>query len=145
MKPGKWIPKIVMVAFFVGALLYFVGYAVRTFRSEVTTTVIHTSTVEDSVEGTGLVIRREEPVEGTGELMEVLPAEGETVAKGETLALIYESGEALEQQEETAGRQYFHRPECGNRRQRGHPPGRRNRTEDHPHPLSGSCTVGRLG
>ena len=100
MKPGKWIPKIVMVAFFVGALLYFVGYAVRTFRSEVTTTVIHTSTVEDSVEGTGLVIRREEPVEGTGELMEVLPAEGETVAKGETLALIYESGEALEQQEE---------------------------------------------
>lgn len=100
MKPGKWIPKIVMVAFFVGALLYFVGYAVRTFRSEVTTIVIHTSTVEDSVEGTGLVIRREEPVEGTGALMEVLPAEGETVAKGETLALIYESSAALEQQEE---------------------------------------------
>lgn len=100
MKPGKWIPKIVMAAFFIGALLYFVGYAVQTFRSEITTTVIHSSTVEDSVEGTGLVIRQEEPVEGTGELMEVLPAEGETVAKGENLALIYESEKALEQQEE---------------------------------------------
>ena len=100
MKPGKWIPKIVMAVFFIGALLYFVGYAVRTFRSEVTTTVIHSSTVEDSVEGSGLVIRQEEPVEGAGELVEVLPAEGETVAKGETLALIYESEEALQQQEE---------------------------------------------
>ena len=38
MKPGKWIPKIVVAAFFIGALLYFTGYAVRTFRSEVTTT-----------------------------------------------------------------------------------------------------------
>lgn len=60
MKPGKWIPKIVMAAFFIGALLYFVGYAVQTFRSEITTTVIHSSTVEDAVEGSGLVIRQEE-------------------------------------------------------------------------------------
>ena len=27
MKPGKWIPKIVVAAFFIGALLYFTGYA----------------------------------------------------------------------------------------------------------------------
>ena len=100
MKPGKWIPKIVVAAFFIGALLYFTGYAVRTFRSEVTTTVIHATTVEDAVEGSGLAIRQEEPVEGSGELMEVLPAEGETVAKGETLALVYESKEALQEQAE---------------------------------------------
>ena len=37
MKPSKWIPKIVMVAFFVGAILYFVGYAVQTFRNVITT------------------------------------------------------------------------------------------------------------
>lgn len=100
MKPGKWIPKIVMAAFFIGALLYFVGYAVQTFRSEITTTVIHSSTVEDAVEGSGLVIRQEEPVKGAGERVEVLPAEGETVAKGEALALVYESEEALQRQEE---------------------------------------------
>ena len=100
MKPGKWIPKIVMAAFFIGALLYFVGYVVQTFRSEITTTVIHTSTVEDMVEGTGLAIRQEELMEGSGELMEVLPAEGETVAAGETVALLYESKEALQQQEQ---------------------------------------------
>lgn len=100
MKPGKWIPKIVMAVIFIGALLYFVSYAVRTFRSEVTTTVIHSSTVEDSVEASGLVIREETPMEGSGELMEVLPAEGETVANGETVALVYASKEALQQQEE---------------------------------------------
>ena len=81
MKPGKWIPKIVVAAFFIGALLYFTG-AVRTFRSEVTTTVIHATTVEDAVEGSSQPSARRRPVEGSGELMEVLPAEGETVAKG---------------------------------------------------------------
>ncbi len=100
MKPGKWIQKIVMVVFFIGALLYFASYAIRTFRSEISTTVIHTATVEDSVEGSGLTIREEQPVEGEGELMEVLPAEGETVAKGEVLALIYENKEALQQHQE---------------------------------------------
>lgn len=97
MKPGKWIPKIVMVAFFICALLYFTSYAIHTLRSNITTTVIHAATVEDSVEGSGLAIRAEKPVEGSGDLMEVLPAEGETVGKGNPLALIYKDKDALKQ------------------------------------------------
>lgn len=85
-----------MVVFFVGALLYFAGYAVQIFRNEITTVTVYETGVEDSVDATGLVVRRETPLEGSGERMEVLPAEGEEVAKGEVIARIYQDQTALE-------------------------------------------------
>ena len=99
MKQETRIQKIVITAFCVTALLYFIVYAVRTFRSDVTTAVIHPSTVEDSVSGSGLTVREERVIQAAGDLVSVLPAEGETVAKGETLAHIYENREALHEQE----------------------------------------------
>lgn len=99
MNQGNRVQKIVIAAFCVVALLYFIGYAIRTFRSDVTTTVIHATTVEDSVSGAGLVAREEEVIKAAGALVQVLPSEGETVARGETLARVYESKEALHKQE----------------------------------------------
>ena len=105
MKPSKWIPKIVMVAFFVGAILYFVGYAVQTFRNDITTVTVYETGVEDSVDTTGLVVRQETLLEGSGERMEVLPAEGEAVAKGEIIARIYQDQAALEQHQNLKAKQ----------------------------------------
>ena len=99
MNQGNKVQKIVIAAFCIVALLYFIGYAVRTFRSDVTTTVIHAATVEDSVSGTGLVAREEQVIQAAGELVQVLPGEGETVARGETIARVYKSEEALHKQE----------------------------------------------
>ena len=59
MKPDNRTQKIVITAFCVAALLYFIAYAVRTFRSDVTTTVVHSTTVEDAVNGSGLAVRSE--------------------------------------------------------------------------------------
>ena len=86
-----------MVAFFIGAILYFVGYAVQTFRNDITTVTVYETGVEDSMDTTGLVVRQETLLEGSGERMEVLPAEGESVAKGEVIARIYKDQAALEQ------------------------------------------------
>jgi multidrug efflux pump subunit AcrA (membrane-fusion protein) len=99
MKPDNRTQKIVITAFCVAALLYFIAYAVRTFRTEVTTTVVHATTVEDAVSGSGLTVRSEKVIETAGDLVSILPTEGETVAKGETLARVYESKEALQEQE----------------------------------------------
>ena len=99
MKPDNRTQKIVITAFCVAALLYFIAYAVRTFRTEVTTTVVHATTVEDAVSGSGLTVRSEKVIETAGDLVSILPTEGETVAKGETLARVYESKEALREQE----------------------------------------------
>ena len=100
MKPDNRTQKIVIMAFCAAALLYFIAYAVRTFRSDVTTTVVHSTTVEDAVNGSGLTVRSEKVIEAAGDLVSVLPVEGETVARGEPLARIYESKEALQEQEE---------------------------------------------
>ena len=61
-----------MVAFFIGAILYFVGYAVQTFRNDITTVTVYETGVEDSMDTTGLVVRQETLLEGSGERMEAL-------------------------------------------------------------------------
>ena len=104
-----------MVAFFVGAILYFVGYAVQTFRNDITTVTVYETGVEDSVDTTGLVVRQETLLEGSGERMEVLPAEGEAVAKGEIIARIYQDQAALEQHQSRS------RPSCRRKHSRNYP------------------------
>lgn len=94
-----------MVAFFIGAILYFVGYAVQTFRNDITTVTVYETGVEDSMDTTGLVVRQETLLEGSGERMEVLPAEGESVAKGEVIARIYKDQAALEQHQTLKAKQ----------------------------------------
>lgn len=75
-----------MVAFFIGASSISSAMPYQTFRNDITTVTVYETGVEDSMDTTGLVVRQETLLEGSGERMEVLPAEGESVAKGEVIA-----------------------------------------------------------
>ena len=77
----------------------------QTFRNDITTVTVYETGVEDSVDTTGLVVRQETLLEGSGERMEVLPAEGEAVAKGEIIARIYQDQAALEQHQNLKAKQ----------------------------------------
>lgn len=95
MKPGTLIVKIVMWTFFLGAIAYFCVYAYHVLFSGYETASLYSYTAEDTIEATGYMVREEEVLEGASALQEILVAEGETVAVGDTLAVIYGNEEAL--------------------------------------------------
>ncbi|MCD8145940.1 MAG: hypothetical protein LUD84_01460 [Clostridiales bacterium] len=95
MKPGTRIVKIVMWAFFLGAVAYFCVYTSHVLFSSYETASLYSYTAEDTVETTGYMVRDEQVLDGGAELQEVVVAVGETVAVGDTLAVVYSTQEAL--------------------------------------------------
>ncbi|MCD7838894.1 MAG: hypothetical protein LUG65_08290 [Clostridiales bacterium] len=100
MKPGTRIVKIVMWAFFLGAFAYFCVYTYHVLFSSYETASLYSYTAEDAVETTGYMVRDEQVLDGGAELQEVVVAEGETVAAGDTLAVVYSTQEALDRHTE---------------------------------------------
>lgn len=100
MKQGTLINRIVMLVLF-GAVVTFLAAKVwdGLTRKEVTTTS-YSYTLDDSAEATGYLVRTEYilPVQST--LADVLPAEGEKVAVGETVAYLYRDAAALERKQD---------------------------------------------
>ena len=99
MKQGTLINRIVMILFFVAILLYFAGAAWRELRNPYPTVQAYAYEVDDAVEVTGYLVRREKPLSGQGGIVRLLPAEGEKVAVGTTVALLYADERSLEQSE----------------------------------------------
>lgn len=95
MKPGTLIVKIIMWIFFFGAIAYFAVYAYHVLFTGYESAALYAYTAQDSVQAAGCMIRTEQALEGGSELQEVTAAEGETVAPGDTLAVIYENQKAL--------------------------------------------------
>ncbi len=100
MKPGTRIVKIVMWAFFLGAFAYFCVYTWHVLFSSYETASLYSYTAEDTVDTTGYMARDEQVLDGGAELQEVVVAEGETVAVGDTLAVVYSTQEALDRHTE---------------------------------------------
>lgn len=100
MKPGTWIVKVVMWAFFLGAIAYFGVYAWHVLFSGYETASLYSYSAEDTVEATGYMVRQEEVLPGSEDLLEISVAEGETVAAGDELAEVYDNEEALERHQE---------------------------------------------
>ncbi|MCD8334906.1 MAG: hypothetical protein LUC35_06150 [Clostridiales bacterium] len=100
MKPGTRIVKIVMWAFFLGAIAYFCVYTYHVLFSSYETASLYSYTAEDTVDTTGYMVRDESVLDGGAELQEVVVAEGETVATGDTLAVVYSTQEALDRHTE---------------------------------------------
>lgn len=100
MKQGQLITRIVMYILLAALLIYFGVYALRALSDPLVTTRTYSYTVEDVLEVTGFVARAETVLRGPGTYIELLPDEGEKVAKGETVARLYRSADALERREE---------------------------------------------
>lgn len=96
MKQGAILNKIVMVLFLFAILAYFAGAAWRGLRDPYPTVQAYAYSVDDTLEATGYLVRREQVLSGSGGIVRLLPAEGEKVAVGTTVALLYADEEALE-------------------------------------------------
>lgn len=96
MKQGAILNKIVMFLFLFAILAYFAGAAWRGLRDPYPTVQAYAYSVDDTIEATGYLVRREQVLSGTGGIVRLIPYEGEKVAVGTTVALLYADEEALE-------------------------------------------------
>lgn len=96
MKQGAILNKIVMFLFFAAILLYMGGAAWRGLRDPYPTVQAYTYVVDDTVEATGYLVREELVLPGQGGIARLLPSEGEKIAAGTTVAVLYSDGEAME-------------------------------------------------
>ncbi len=103
MKQGTLLNKVVMTLFFAAIILYMGGAAWRGLRDPYPTVQAYTYVVEDTMEATGYLVRQEQAIhgwtiqaEGTEATVRLLPSEGEKIAAGTTVALLYSDGAAME-------------------------------------------------
>lgn len=96
MKQGALLNKIVMTLLLIAILAYFAGAAWRGLRDPYPTVQAYSYSVDDTLEATGYLVRQERVLSGTGGIVRLLPAEGEKVSAGTTVAVLYADEEALE-------------------------------------------------
>ena len=100
MKQGTLITKIVMALLFLALAAYLGVYAYRSFTDPFSSTLSYMHTVDDAVEATGWVVREEQPLPRQTGVVDILPEEGEKVAKGETVAVVYPDEATMERKNE---------------------------------------------
>ena len=96
MKQGAIINTIVILLLLGAILLYLGGAIWRGLRDPYPTVAAYAYSLDDTVECTGYLVRREQVLTGSGSIVRLTPAEGEKVAAGSTVALIYADEGALE-------------------------------------------------
>lgn len=96
MKNGTIATKLFLAAICATVLIYFGINVAAYFMDPYTSTVAYNYTSENAVAVAGYVVRQEEPLEGDGELVYFSRSEGERVARGGTVALVYDTAQALE-------------------------------------------------
>jgi len=95
MKSGNLATKLMMAAILLTVLVYFGINLAAYFTDPFTTTVAYGYTSENAVTVSGYVVREEEPLSGGGELVYFSRGEGEKVSAGGTVALVYQTAQAL--------------------------------------------------
>lgn len=100
MKQGHVVNRIVVFSLF-GAILLYLGFSLwQGLAGQITTVRSYSYTLDDTVEATGFLVREESVLPARSALADVLPAEGEKVAVGETVAYLYQDAVALERRQE---------------------------------------------
>ena len=94
MKQDKSVISTVMIALAAALAIYFGFYIFDTLHAPYDSTVAYEFTMWDSVEENGVVVRDEEVLPGREGIVDVIQAEGERVAAGQTLALVYKDTQA---------------------------------------------------
>lgn len=104
MKPGTLVTKLVVFVIALAVAAYLAVYAVNTMTDPFETTLAYQYTLEHGAEVTGYLVRSEEVLTqqsgAAAELVDIIPAEGEKVAVGGTVAKVYQNAAALELQRE---------------------------------------------
>ncbi|MEG0596445.1 MAG: HlyD family efflux transporter periplasmic adaptor subunit [Oscillospiraceae bacterium] len=100
MKQGTVITRVIMAIIFLFVLLYMGVYLVEGLKDPYKTVLTYNYTVNDSATATGFLVRDEIVIPQTGALADIHPNEGEKVARGETVAVLYQSSDALSRKTE---------------------------------------------
>jgi len=100
MKQGTLINRIVVLVLFGALMLYLSVSAWKGLSDRTITTVSYSYTLDEVQEATGFLVREEYVLPERSSLAEVLPAEGEKVAGGQTVAYLYQSAQSLERKRE---------------------------------------------
>jgi hypothetical protein len=95
MKPAKYVMKIVMWLMMLGIAAYFVVYTLNYLWASIQTEPLYTYTAEETITVNGYLFRDEEPIPSEEALVEVTVGEGERVAVGGELALVYDDQSAM--------------------------------------------------
>ena len=89
-----------MVVLAAGLAVYFGVYLWQGLTDPFSTTYAYEYTVNDSMEADGFLVREEQVLPGRAGIVEVAPGEGEKVAAGETVAVVYRDSQALERNDQ---------------------------------------------
>ena len=100
MKQGTLVNKIVMLVLLGAVVIYLAVSAWNSLSDPFSTALSYAYTTDESMEVTGFLVREEQVIAGQGGIVDLLPSEGEKVALGETVALVYQSTDALERRQE---------------------------------------------
>lgn len=95
MKQGTLVTRIVIVLLFVAVVIYMGVYLLQGLSDPYQLVVTYTYVMDDAASLEGVVVRSERVVEGRAQLAEVLPQEGERVAAGAAVAMVYQDEGAL--------------------------------------------------
>lgn len=97
---GTIFSKIAMPIVIVAIVVYLICSAWVGIRDPYQFTVAYTDTMETSVDAAGLVVRSEQPVAGAEGVVQLKRGQGEKVAKGKEIAVVYQDETYVENQEE---------------------------------------------
>ena len=100
MKQGTLITKIVISLMFTAVVIYLAVYAVQSLTDPFTSVIAYYDSLNDSVEVTGVLVREEVALSNGAAIMDILPEEGERVSAGETIAILYQSSDALDRKKQ---------------------------------------------
>ena len=100
MKQGTVLNRIVMTLIFLAILIYMGGAAWRSFHTPFPTVQTYPERVDDAAEVTGFLVREELVLDGTSDIVDLIPAEGEKVAVGDQVAVLYADRSAVDRNNE---------------------------------------------
>lgn len=101
MKNTSFMTRILMLLVCLGVAVYFGYQSLRYLDDPLTTTVAYGYTVDETVEASGYVVRRERVLEDNDSgLLRLSRSEGERVSRGGTVASVYADQASLDRQSE---------------------------------------------
>lgn len=88
----KWMTAILVL----GISAYLAVYIAQGWNNELSTTLAYSAVVNVGVNASGMVIREETVIPGSGSFVDLVPSEGERVAAGQTVAILYSQSSGLD-------------------------------------------------
>jgi hypothetical protein len=103
MKQSSFVTKLAMFLLFAGVICYFAASAWQSLFNPFSTVLAYSDTVDDSIEATGYLVRKETALPSGAGIVDIIPAEGERLGVGQTVAVLYRDEAALERKQTIKG------------------------------------------